>query len=840
MANMSRESQLNHAEARVVPTVPAWGSPFVGRAHELYRLQQLLGRPECRLITVFGPGGIGKTRLAAELLERRLAGRPASFIALEGATDLLSGIVEGLGIGVEHAEQRLARIASSLGAEPWLLVLDNLEHLADSASLIEDLLEACPSLTIVATSRVMLGLAREWVVPLGGLANLIDQNSGADANESLLLFAQRFEQATGRNLTSHEMDVAARICVLVEGVPLALELTAAWSDVLPLSEVLRDVEEGRGMVLARSNGFPERQQSLRSVFDYSWRLLSPGEQVAFARLAVFRDGFDRTAAEQVIGVDIQTLAALVRKSFLQRDASGRFRLHPLMLQFAREQGVDDQATIEELRSRHAAYFLEYLESERPGIAGHRQLEAVENVLREWANIQAAWEHALRSGDLAAVARGLYLIDMVCSFRARYDEAIEFAEAVLHSGLVDKADEHFAVFTALLVRSWVQIRLGNLDEAEQLALRAESILGGASARTPPGMHLEPLSALATVALVRGDYPGAETLATKAVERARIAADRGRLSLALYTLENALWELAKFDDASAALREAYSISQASGDGWFLAFLHNDLARQAINQEQLRDAEDHLRRSIELRASFGDAGGRAIAEEKLAGLELRRGDVDTAEQRLQRAIALYRRVGDRGGVASSHAALGRVALARGETRGALDRFVQALEEATAMRYQRLVADVLLDIAALAHGTGDEAAVEVLAFLDTEPSTPPASRTRIRELAASVEPARWSEARRKVAGITSEAIAAGIVATLRRQHSDSFTIAVHDEALSPRELQVLRLMAGGSSNAAIAAELGVKLGTAKWYTSQVIAKLGAKNRTEAVRRGRERDLLP
>lgn len=814
--------------------LPAWGTTFVTREAALGRLSELLARAECRLVTVLGPGGVGKTRLMVEFVRSLPPGEPWAFIELEAFADLEAALVHGLGLGSDRKDDRSARIAAAIGETPLLLVLDNAEHLVAQAGVLVSLLDHCPALRIVVTSRHSLGIAAEWLLPLDGLDHAA---APGEVSPALTLFQTRFEQSGGRPLDQGERELAGEICERLAGVPLALELAAAWGSTLTVEAIRAELERNATGLESPVPAGAVRQQSVRAVFDHTWNLLSPVEREHFVALAVFHDGFEREAAAAVCDVDLAGLAGLRGKSLVQTDHPGRFRLHPLGLEFAREKLEAEPVRREELLDRHAAYYRDHILRAYPDVNGQHQLRAIRHLDAEWANVKAAWSRSMATGAMEGAAECLYLLGLVSFFRARYDEAFEFVSMARQA--TDSKEAPLLRYVAQTYLAWVQVRWGELETAEQSADAARELLREMDNLTPPLTHLDPALPLATARLAQGDYRAAAELAGTTVQRARRIGDEALETLALYTLENAHWEMANFDESSVALDAAAAISARNGDSWMLAHLQLDLARRAVARGNLDDAEEQLARSIDVRAEFGDAGGLAASRARLGDVLFARREFDRAEQQFIEALRLFRQSADRGGMASSHAALGRIELQRGRQDEARSRFRQALDAAREIGYAHLAADVLVEVAEMSHSTGDAGALSLLAYLAENAATPANVHARVHAIASRVPPAQWNAARRSARSLTQASVLDAAIAALRRPRAVRQP-GPQVESLSARELEVLRLVATGASNADIANGLGVKLGTAKWYTSQLYAKLGVANRTEAVARARERDLLP
>ena len=337
--------------ARFPPPIdlPPAATVFIGREAEIDTLARLLLARENRLLTLAGPGGIGKTRLALEAarsLTLRLPGRFLDGVyfvplaAVKSAKSLPTHIASALGVELTGATPTRQQLLSYLQPHELLLILDNFEHLIDSegeaVAFLVDLLRQAPNVKLLLTSRERLNLYEEVIFDVQGLA-LADE----DATEPTQASAVQLFVAAGQRVRrdyapdAEELRSIGRACRLVEGTPLAIELAASWLRHYDSAEIVRQIEQSLDFLASSYRDLPERQRSLRSVFEYSWQLLSQDEQAALAQLSVFTGGFALEAVDAVLG-DRTPLADLADKSLLQRLPGGRFDLHPLLRHYAAE------------------------------------------------------------------------------------------------------------------------------------------------------------------------------------------------------------------------------------------------------------------------------------------------------------------------------------------------------------------------------------------------------------------------------------------------------------------------------------------------------------------------
>ncbi len=395
------------AQARV-RHAPSPATPFFGRARELALLGAHLSDPACRLLTLTGMGGSGKTRLAIEAASRACyAFAEAAFVSLVGlahAEQLPEALVGVLGLVVAPDRPLLDQLREGLHERELLLVLDNCEHVAELGPLVAGLLAAAPGLCILATSREPLNLRAEWVVPIAGLG--LGEESLQPPEPTSYAAGQLFLQVARQMLppaehaevavTPDEARLIRECCALLEGGPLAIELAASQLRTSSLAEVVAQVRASCADLATTMADVPQRQRSLRAVFDWSWRLLSPLEQRTLARLAVCRGGFEQSAAE-ALGGAAATIERLVDKSLLWRDADGRYAMHEQIRQFAEEQ-LAALAELEAAGAAHAAHFLNMAAGHERAIDGSGRRRAIAALQREHDNLRRAWSHAVRRGE----------------------------------------------------------------------------------------------------------------------------------------------------------------------------------------------------------------------------------------------------------------------------------------------------------------------------------------------------------------------------------------------------------------------------------------------------------
>ena len=475
-----------------LPTQP---TPFVGRETELAALDSFLVDPDIRLITLTGPGGIGKTRLALAAAERLLEASEADempfpdgiyFVSLAPLNDverIAPAIAVALGFRFREGEENLSarqQLMAYLKRRCLLLILDNFEHLLNGAELVADIRQHAPRVQILATSRERLQLQGEQQISLDGLALAEEEGRPGDGTASVALFLQtaRHLQPAFEVIGKQEQNQLRQICRLVHGVPLAIELAAAWTSTLSLEDIVVEIQQSLDFLAVEWRDAPERHHSMRALFESTWKQLGTEGRGVFASLSVFRGGFSREAAQAVAGASLPLLARLVSKSLLQfqRDTD-RYQVHELLRWYAAGKLGEDKEMEATIRDRHSAYYCAFLEEQGEELKGARQLAAASEIETELDNCRAAWERAIKHRDidnlaLALDGLGRFLLD----WRGRYQEA----ETLFHRAANIAFEPEMLEERQFLIRvlSWLvacQEMQGRHEESNRLSQRCLELL-----------------------------------------------------------------------------------------------------------------------------------------------------------------------------------------------------------------------------------------------------------------------------------------------------------------------------------------------------------------------------
>ena len=361
--------------------LPFQPTGFVGRTAELAAITERLDDPTCRLLTLVGPGGSGKTRLAVQVAANCADqfDNGVYFVTLQplDSSDLIvSTIAEVLSFRFSPGFDPQQQLLQYLREKALLLVLDNFEHLLDGVELLTELLKAAPRLKLLVTSREVLGLQEEWRYPVSGLQYPETDNVDQPGTYSAVqLFFERARQVRGGLSLADEQAGIVRVCQLVEGMPLALELAAVWAKALSADKIAIEIQRSLDFLSTSLRDVPQRHKSMQAVFEQTWERLSDEERRAFSTLSVFNGGFRREAAEAVAGVSIQILSDLVDKSLLRREPDGRYQIHELLRQYAEALLEATSGEMLHIRDLHSAYYTRFLHEREQDLNGRRQLGA---------------------------------------------------------------------------------------------------------------------------------------------------------------------------------------------------------------------------------------------------------------------------------------------------------------------------------------------------------------------------------------------------------------------------------------------------------------------------------
>ncbi len=647
--------------------LPAQSTPFVGRVDDLAKLLTLLSQPDQRLLTLLGPGGMGKTRLAIEVAQQIVSSSPISnlhfpdgvfFVSLAPLTSLDSlapAIVSTIDMDLRGAEPQQT-LLKFLQSKQLLLILDNFEHLLEGAGMVAELIQGAPRLRIIVTSRARLNLHSETVHQVRPLAlSKAASLASAMGSDSVRLFVQCAERSN-RSFAVNESNLSAvlHICQLVEGMPLGLEMAAAWSEWLSVNEIAKEIEKSSDFLSVDWPDAPARQRSMRAVFEWSWKLLNEHEQQVFRSLSIFRGGFARAAAEQVADASLRTLVSLANKSFLnvshaQGDAAPRYHIHELLRQFAAEE-LRISGGIQTTSQRHSDYYLDFL-TVREEQMFRQSGGAIAELQGEWDNIYQAWTWAAQQKNLGELGRSIYTLAQYCHIAGLATQAVQLFQLAAQSlqgekeGSEPKQEDvgkrKYVLSSIYSLQSEALVMLSRYKEGEEFARRG-IVWGKASGNH----HAE----------VLGHFTLAKLLGTQGHYR---EAQQGMLQ----TFELLQDYQQKNEGAGKLLEAELSIML-----W--------LGHLAMMCDQFQEAKTRFRAGLHLSQSMTRKRAEVSFLLNLADLLVHRfGDYAIAKEHYQDALRISRDLGFRWGEGSALLEFGDLLRFQGKYTHALDFYSRAL---------------------------------------------------------------------------------------------------------------------------------------------------------------------
>ncbi len=726
-------------------------TPFIGRERELADLGRLITDPACRLITLIGSGGMGKTRLAVQAASQQRSGfaQGVAFVplvAIDSVEAIIPAIADALGFSFYGPTPPRLQLFNYLRDKRALLILDNVEQLliedpvqGNAADLFVQLLEHTSGIKLLVTSREPLNVQGEWVYPVEGLQFPEgDPGEAIESSAAVALFVQRAKRArAGFTMSEKDYPELARLCRLVDGSPLALELAATWTRTLSVIEIVKEIERSLDFLSTTVRDLPERHRSMRVVFDHSRKLLTEEEQGVLLRLSVFHGGFRREAAGAVAGATLSVLSALVTKSLIRRSGGGRYDLHELIRQFAAEHLAERAEEQTATRARHGNYYLAYFSQADGRLRSSAQRETLAELTTEMDNFRSAWDWAVTHGEFALIEQTMRLFVMLYDTRGWLQEGLDMlgravsALETAHGQSPPDRTNQVALGHILTARSVLATRLGQHELAQAMLERSLEIL---RPMDEPRVLVEAITFLGNVMEFSGNYSRASELYSEGLEIATAIGDRWFAALCLLCLAGEgsfRLPTSKPENAHERLQSVVADWRRIGDPRLTAIALNNLSWVAVRLGRHDEARDALEESVLLNTSIGDRWGLGFAYRGLGLIAQAQGEHLQAVDMFRKSLDTFTEVGARQDVARVLVEMSRSILAQGNDAEAGGGWCEALRITTETQSAFVALEALVGIATLRAKQGNiEQALELSLIVLNHPATLQETKDRAEKL--------------------------------------------------------------------------------------------------------------
>ena len=862
---------------------------FVGRTDDITEIMKRLRDPACRLLSLVGMGGMGKTRLALEIAQQLENDFEDGIyvVHVEDAHQLISAISYALDLSFYEQEQsNLIRILHFLRNQKVLMILDGFETHLHETSVVIDILANIPQAKILVTSRHPLNLQEEWLYPVEGLSVPPHDDVASPVEYSAVqLFLQRAARVNYNLSLETERDGIIKLCRVLQGMPLALELAATWTNMLSCAEIINEIQTNLEFLTTSLQNIDERHRNVKGVLEYAWTMLTHEERHALKYLSVFNGWFQWRDVQIITGISLSVLSNLIHKSSITANERKQYRLHALIRQYTYDHLAENQADFTSLHDRHCLHYLENLRDLNASLRNAQQREALDYIEQNLSNIQAAWDWAVEHDVwqlITQVVEPLYIYHETQGWLNDFFEILQdslkrlgdarpplqsvlnyyYAETLQHIGqsadahkalqkafaLADKHAVQHILPLAYRLRGHMQSTNGDYDGAKA---SLQTALQLARDQNDDWREAQIFMSFAGLCHMLSDYDEWQIYSEKAVGKYRQSGDQINQAQALTLLGLATTYLGQFKQArdyyKEALRLYKKINNPSG-----------LVSCMINLGYAWWVEgDYTRAEILQRTSLAVCEKLHLGTQEtswayyhLALTMFETGEVRDAQQYVEQSRNIHRQERNQWGLICDYVLLSQIAQQGKDLEKMRQDLGRALQIAHELRSDIPILMAIEIMGEFLASQGDEIAACILwQFVIHHPACHMPMRNRCNRLLGNItklSKLQWTEAKQIALQLEQDTLLAYLIKVLTGTLQVNLINLLPDtstedalEALTPRELEVVELVAQGFSTDNIADTMFISVGTVRNHIKSVYRKLNVHSRIQMVERAREMRLI-
>jgi predicted ATPase/DNA-binding CsgD family transcriptional regulator len=879
---------------------PQTVTTFIGREQELADLEDLLRKENCRLLTIVGPGGIGKTRLALEIFNRISSEFPdgVHFIPLssiKSTNELIPRLLQELNFQPQENTNAWQELIRYLSTKMTLLIFDNFEVILESSDTINQILAHAPNLKILVTSREPLSLIQEWTYQISGLAFPEKNNTPNKTDyDAIKLFYERARQHNTPYLDQSMEDII-KICQKVDGIPLAIELAASWLNLIPINKIVPEIDKNIDFLTSQHKDIQERHRSMRAVINESWDLLGLKHQNILKSLSIISTNFTAEAADAIAGASFYDLSELTNKSLLQIGSENRYVFHELVKKYAYEKLENDPAQMMVIQKNHCRYFANRLSDMLPDLQHGEQNQALNEIAKDFLDIQKAWKWAVshkRERELEKMLDSFFLFTNTRGFSKEFSESIEHAIATFKN----QFSEPYPLILGMLISR----RKVDKEFQETLIEDVKLSYQIAKAHENRAEMARSLFASGNVHVVSNNIPQAINDYQDSLQIYEDLNDEYYIAYLNATL--GVYDLTSgdypnfFEKTEKSLLICQSIGNKMGEG----HATNNIAAAYFNTGNFTEAEKYYLRVDEIYNQLNNKPGISYSKANISSLALFKGDFPSAKRWADEALKLANEINHQESQAFAETILAAVECLQNKNFAKGKHLSQTALEKTVNIEISFYAKWVLSIAAVGLGQIDEAkalnqetvqytidakspvysiiclpiaaailaeekkytpATKLLSFAMAQANeingwmkTNPYTIELGEKLKKELSPSKYQEA----VNFSETANLNDMLSLLTKLQICEYCLplnlekdvkpvfshvkdsgAIMIEPLSIRELQIFKLLMQGLSNQEIADRLTISLGTVKTHIHNIYGKLGVSGRTKAIAKAKRLKIL-